>query len=1134
MSISIELQEQVYQENLDNLLRGSNSPTLGSYKGVPRGNFTHLDGPITQFSVIETPFKIVTDSPGEIHTIRSELISNATEANILAIRNRVTEKTFVPVNNVVTVTVPLLKGENQITISTVNDRSFTSVIATHFGTFLTTYAREIFNSTQNPLNEQNRALFSNFSSRITETLIPFQDLYADPKSLRTLISRFVTRAYMTKNGSTDGVRDFTAALLGTTPIFIPTKTDQNLFEPDVVPLFKSQLEFGGYEAHTWIPNFEITHWLAFLRLINSSRHFYSIEEVGENEILVNANGFPEIHRFDFDDPTSTAYSEFNFTEFRIVVEVLTKLNIRFCAVGYPFDLFVSESNPLGTKRIALDSNIPLDSGEAFDAPSIDPGDDGWIGLTLSGRFEDFSLNHNPIQLALDSLFITPSFESGLPDCVYEGFFTQQISTLSGEIDINSEFDSEGSLSSELEEQTIESFEVDTTIEDFSNISDWSITGSSPGTIESSDEIVIAGTSSIKHVQPAGSGSFPIIIKSYNTPIDLSEAGGKILYFTVYLGNQAIPESIEGIPSHPGNLWYLNIALVDGDGNQRSYSYYKEDLKKGLNILPIMLEYPSSVSANGEDWDISSISEIRISPRPVPNHAGWNDIYLGRLHLLHPQAYFRPARAKIEFEDIDNIAPDSLLGSELVFTDRFGNTQTFKGDDSYNTLDKQAGFADTETVYFPGLYKIQSTSGIGTEGFNRYITALNLQREMGRQLHEKSNVIAAPQQIVGLPDTDEEVFVNIFSKQFSPTGNKRTINLVNPNPYSDLIDFTGFSGGTLGFSERLLGIPGSALAQQFTSAGPLTARFLEIFLYRVGDPVGSITASIHEDDSGKPGTLLERAENVIARNITDGIPGYTLFRLLDDINLSAATDYWIVVSGNPEYFEGINFFESDFDEPFPSDTSGSSFSSTFNNPKFVWVPKEGNPAGSNSGIINGSDNLRLEWMTGHSGVIQSRLLPLITFSEFELEIQYSNLVASNNTGPFVSPDSTVLVGLSWYDTNDQFMNTVGLTFLPAGNPSPAIIDLSVVGAPPIGAVGFRIDFLSVDPDGAATFEGLEIRRKGDVLKGADAKDHVVWAKQSGGYPNPRASTNSGLSFSGANGFWSIESGEHHYFKIIGAS
>jgi len=908
MTIKVDLQPQVYQTNLGNMLRGSSDPVLGTFKGVPAGKFTDIDGPVTQFSTLETAFRITTDSPGTVHTIRATIISNETQSNVLKVRNRVVEKQFVPVNTTTTVFIALLKGENQIDVFTDNDATFTAVISSHVGTFLTTYAREMFSSTQNPLDEQTRALFSDFSSRMTEILIPFQDLYADPKSMRTLISRFITRAYMTKSGSTQGVRDFAAALLGTTPIFVPTQTDQNTFEPDVVAIFRSQLEFSGYEAHTWIPNYEIVHWLAFIRLINNARHFYQIQEIGEHEILVLANEFAERHIFNFDDPSATAYSEFTFTDFRIVIEVLDKLSIRFCAAGYPFDLFVTSDNPLGQLRLAFDSSLPLDSGEALDAPAIDPGSDGWVGLPLSGRFDALINNTNPVVYALDSLFITPSPVSGLEYCVYGGYFTQVVNTFSAEIDIDPDITTTGTLSDALSDVTMEEHDVETTLMDFSTLGEFSLGGTLPGTIASSSVIALAGTSSVQHSVGAGVSS-PVISWS-GAAFDLSTAGGQTAYLTVHVGEQAIgkDKQVENIPSHPGNLGQINVVLEDTSARQRSWTFWKEDLVEGINVLPIFLDFPDG-GLNDVGWDSSALSAAQFQPFSVDTSDGWNDLFFGRLYRLDSDATYRPSRAKVELEDVDNVSPESLWGSQLGFGDRFGNVTTLTADPTYND--------DTDSAYFPGLYKIQRTAGVGTEGFNRDQTALNLQKEIGRQIPDiiKSARVIAP---------GDEKYVNAFTSQFSPTGDKNTLGFVNTNPGPDLIDITGFSGGSVGFSEGLLGVSGSALGQQFELSAAGTVRFLELHLHRIGDPVGSIFVSIHDDASGKPGSLLGRTEAILSRDVPTGVPDYSIFRLFSSVALSGTTPYWVVISGDATYTNGLPAAGADNQIVWTKETGGYTY------------------------------------------------------------------------------------------------------------------------------------------------------------------------------------------------------------------
>ncbi len=911
MTIRVALQPQVYQSNLNNMLYGSSDAVLGRFKGIPRGKFTNLSGPVTQFTAQETAFSITTDSPGMKHTIRATLISNDTRSNVLKVRNRIVEKQFVPINTTTTEFISLLKGENLIEVFTENDSTFTSVISSHVGTFVTTYAREVFSSTQNPLDEQTRALFSDFSSRMTEILIPFQDLYADPKSLRTLISRFVTRSYMTKSGSTQGVRDFAAALLGTTPIFVPTQTDRTIFEPSVVPIFKSQLEFGGYEAHVWIPNFEIVHWLAFIRLINNARHFYKIQEIGEHEILVLANEFAERHLFDFDDPAATAYSEFTFTDFRIVVEVLDKLFIRFCAAAYPFDLFITPDSLLGQKRLAFDSNLPFDSGDLLDAPALDPGDTGWVGLSLTGRFEEFASNTDPVIYALDSLFITPSPTSGLEDCVYDGYFTQIVSTFSSEQTLDIDVETEGSLNEELSAVTIESHEIETTLMDFSDFGNFSIGGIDFGSISSDESVALAGTASVKHtiVTPAAN-NFPTI--DYTGPVqDWSGAGGQTVYLTVFVGPEAFggrivqtPESVqspppienpagfgvdsnvEDIPNFPGSLERIGIYVEDSLGRARNWVFDKEDLVEGVNVLPIFIDFPDA-GVSDAGFDSSDITVFRLIPEAVDDSPGWSDLYFGRLHKLDAAGTYRPARAKVELEDVDNVAPESLWGSELIFTDRFGAEQTLLADPTYNV--------DGDTVYIPGCYKVQRTAGVGTEGFNRDETVDNLRKEASRFIDGlvKSSTYTGP---------GDERFVNLFTSQFSPTGDTLALTFTNPNPGPDLIDITGFSGGSVGFSEGLTGDLGSALAQQFELSAPGTVSYLELHLHRIGDPVGGVAVSIHEDASGKPGDLIARADGLQTRLIPSGVPKYTNFRLFTPAALAVST-YWIVVAGNSTYSDG---------------------------------------------------------------------------------------------------------------------------------------------------------------------------------------------------------------------------------------
>ena len=95
-----------------------------------------------------------------------------------------------------------------------------------------------------------------------------------------------------------------------------------------------------------------------------------------------------------------------------------------------------------------------------------------------------------------------------------------------------------------------------------------------------------------------------------------------------------------------------------------------------------------------------------------------------------------------------------------------------------------------------------------------------------------------------------------------------------------------------------------MAQQFELSEPGSISHLELHLHRIGDPVGTLAISLHEDNGGKPGNLIERADGVLARNIPSGVPEYTTFRLFTPVDLLSATPYWIVVAGNPVYAQGL--------------------------------------------------------------------------------------------------------------------------------------------------------------------------------------------------------------------------------------
>jgi hypothetical protein len=92
-----------------------------------------------------------------------------------------------------------------------------------------------------------------------------------------------------------------------------------------------------------------------------------------------------------------------------------------CAAAYTFDLVVDVDHQIGHFRSFFDRDIPFDSDLIFDADPEDPYTDGWVGLSLTGRFEqDFPTLH-----CLDT-FVVPSTAYTGPLCCYPSFYTQTI------------------------------------------------------------------------------------------------------------------------------------------------------------------------------------------------------------------------------------------------------------------------------------------------------------------------------------------------------------------------------------------------------------------------------------------------------------------------------------------------------------------------------------------------------------------------------------------------------------------------------------------------------------------------------------------------------------------------------------
>ena len=417
--IKCSVQETIYSGIIQSM-QTTNAPWI-----APTGPFYLLDGVIVPFSPNPTILRIETDRIGEAITIQIDPIGEVGSG--VDIRNRQTSYTVVASSSVVTTGIQLGQGRNLITAQVMNrlmDIDYLIINATTITALWESFARVLYSVSTRIMDEQNRAISSELATRLIEPFISFQELLPDVQSLKVLAIRLVTKGLIHSVGTNLGVTELIKALALTTPIYHYMDKDSYDLFPPLDPWAKSASQFGGKEAHIWLPNVEIASWLAFLGFISNQPDLYEILLISESEVIVKYQGQIQRHFFDFNrGSTSFLISQASsqcFTSIIINVSMASAQTLRMCAATYTFDLYITESNLLGDCRLHLDSPIILDSGCNLDTDSIDPFTDGWINLSLSGRFEQ----DYPDQHTLDTFIIPSITYSDL--CGYDSWYTQLV------------------------------------------------------------------------------------------------------------------------------------------------------------------------------------------------------------------------------------------------------------------------------------------------------------------------------------------------------------------------------------------------------------------------------------------------------------------------------------------------------------------------------------------------------------------------------------------------------------------------------------------------------------------------------------------------------------------------------------
>ena len=418
--IKASVQATIYAPIIESM-QGGNAPWA-----APEGPFYQLSGTIVPFSSSPTMLKIETNRIGE--PIEIQVTPVLVPVENADPRNTSLTTTFVPSTPTTSIGVRLGRGENRITVSVIGreeDVTYITVRATTIVALWEAFARVLYENSSKVVDELVQATSSKLATRLIEPFISFQNLLPDLQSLRILATRLATRGLIHEVGRAGGVVDLTKALtLGTPAMATMDKITTDLF-PALDPWTNAASQYSGREAHVWIPNVGIASWLAFLKYVANQPDLFELLKVTEREVVISYQGEIQQHLFDFDASgtaflTSLAQSEC-FKSILVTASMMIDTTIAICVASYTFDLFVDSSAMLGNQRGPLDSQVEFDTNHPFDTDDTDLFTDGWVGLSLSGRFEqDWPYLHG-----LDT-FIQPSTSYVGPDCVYPGYYTQLV------------------------------------------------------------------------------------------------------------------------------------------------------------------------------------------------------------------------------------------------------------------------------------------------------------------------------------------------------------------------------------------------------------------------------------------------------------------------------------------------------------------------------------------------------------------------------------------------------------------------------------------------------------------------------------------------------------------------------------
>lgn len=424
--IKIAVEATIYSELLE--LMRNNDPF-----SAPSGTFYLLNSNTVPYYPRPTQFRVTTDRVGQ--TLKVFIDREEPPGSGVSTQDLPTEYDLAANQEESVFSIQLGYGRNKLLIQTQDgqDPYQFNVYVNDIMTIWVSFLRDFYTNVLRKIQDQKNAIYSLYATRLAEPFLPIQDLLPEIQSLRTLATRLSLMSLIHSPGTNEGISDICKALTLSTPIFNDMERRTDDLDPDSDPWTNLTSQFFGSEAHVWIPNYGIMKWVALIKFLSANPTNYQLAEVSEHQVRFFFQGKLRTHSFDLDKYGSDFIQSLArvecFKNVTVTLYVDSRLSFRMKAASYTLDLVLE--NPVGNARLSLDRDTPFDQNLPFDSDTVDPFSDGWIGISLSGRFEQMENQ----QFGFDSFVChtPPHYDEAW---VYDSYFTRALTNTRYDIPLN--------------------------------------------------------------------------------------------------------------------------------------------------------------------------------------------------------------------------------------------------------------------------------------------------------------------------------------------------------------------------------------------------------------------------------------------------------------------------------------------------------------------------------------------------------------------------------------------------------------------------------------------------------------------------------------------------------------------------